>query len=732
MALAARAVREGDGARAELTGRLARAAAEASADIDDGGDAPSSSCSAQVARAAAQLAAQHGGVLACAGAQVVTLDAAMRAPAAALGAAATALVRHTFRSTHDDSDAAHDDADATRLAAALSAATAAFDAAVTRARMTLFYERAGLPPDAAARTEAALAVYGPPLGRYCALFCLRAFAAEAAAAAAEVSVVLTGTPMPSAPAPAAAHSPASAPAPHGLRARAVAFFRAWGLPPSRGRIVYALKLTASACAAAAAGAALCGSGLWATLAVAFIGPRAPSAAAGGSFRIASLRVGGTVLGALWGYAVAAATGGVAAAAPAPALALLALWVLLAGFVRHSPGHAYGAVVAQFTPYVTADVPRRSDSAGADSGGLDVAAARAWAYRRIEQNIVGVLIFAAVELCVAPRRGGAALRDEIASGLRAAARAAGAVAAGARGRGDSAHAACCAACGAPCGDGDAADADARAHVGALRAGLARQRALLSEAADEPPWPALPALRGSAPPPPLPLRACGALLELQAQLLTLLRLLSALLAATDAAASSPGGDAGAPDAAAEAAARLVAPCTPALRALLLRLRGRYEALRAELLVADSAALLTSSAAAGCTAAAAAAASGELEARNSAAFVALLRAHRADGAPVVPSALILPFHALVWAARALARHADALAQGVREATLPDEAAAAAQAKEEEEAEEEGWACAAAAGSVSVGVAEAEAEGDGAAAWGTAAACEVCGAAAACERVA
>jgi hypothetical protein len=712
MALSARAVRDGDAARAELTARLARASAEAAAD-DDGHTARHESAatsSAQVARAAAQLAAQHGAVLACAAAQVSTLDAAMAAPAAALGDAAAALVRHTFRSSSSSSSSS--DAEGVRLAAALRSAAAAFDAAVTRARVALFYDRpAGRDADAAARTEAALAVYGPPVGRYCALFCLRAFADEAAAAAADMTAAETVT-MPAAmpPVPRA-----------GASAALAALLRAAGLPPSRGRLLYALKLTASVCASAAAGAALCGSGLWAALAVTFIGPREASAAAGGSFRIATLRVSGTVLGALWGYAVAAATGGVAVSAPAPALALLAVWVLLAGFVRHSPGHAYGAVVAQFTPYVTADVPR----GGGLNSALDSTSAREWAYRRIEQNIAGVLIFAAVELCVAPRRGGAALRAEIAAGLRAAAHAAAAVAAGARAR----TRAACAACGRGAPEDEsaaAAAAGAGAHVDALRLGLRRQRALLSEAADEPPWPSLP-LRGA--PPPLPLRACGALLELQAQLLTLLRLLAALLAATDAAAAAAAPGDGAPDAAA-AAARLVAPCTPALLALLYRLRRRYEALRADVLSGGTAGgnphsgLMSSSA---FTAAAAAAASGELEARNTAAFVALLRAHRADGAPVVPSSLILPFHALVWAARALARHADALAQGVREATLPDEAAAASKEGEEEEEE---VACAAAAGSVSVGVAEAE-EGGGGGARGLATTCDVCGAAA-CDQYA
>jgi hypothetical protein len=63
-------------------------------------------------------------------------------------------------------------------------------------------------------------------------------------------------------------------------------------------------------------------------------------------------------------------------------------------------------------------------------------------------------------------------------------------------------------------------------------------------------------------------------------------------------------------------------------------------------------------------------------------------------VPSALILPFHALVWAARALARHGDALAAGVRAALAEDDAPAeeAAAAMEMREA----------AGCVAVGVAQ------------------------------
>jgi hypothetical protein len=620
MALATASVRGADSSKAELGARLRRADA---APVQPGGG--------DVAALAAALAARHAEVLARTSAHAAALDAAAAAPAAALADTAAAAVRLHVPGGSRDSDVQD-------VRSALLAASTAFDEAVTAARVALFYAPSP-PPAQQAANEAALAVHGPPVARYAALFCLQAFASEAAAPLDDDAVT-------SSPRSLDAESKPPDAAPGTLCARLRRALRFCGLPPDGARWAYALKLTAAAVAAMAAGAALCGSGLWAALAVAFIGPRERAAAAGGSFRAAALRAGGTALGALAGYGIAAASGGVGEN-PLLALALLALWVALLGPARRSPAHAYGIAVAMFTPYVTADVPswRAQPASAINAGDIDVDA-RNWAYRRIEQNVVGALIFAAVELCVAPRRAAAALRGELAAGLRTAAKAAA----------QSAGGAACAAC-AP-----------RDHVAALREGLARQRALLAEAADEPPWPHLrmPAcfstaqhLGSDAPAaslPPLPLRAAAAAEALQARLLQLLQLHQTLaVAAAEAAAATDAAD----------GARLIAPAAPALRQLLLRLRDRFEALRRDVLSIrsslDRAASTSFAPSAAAAAAAVAAAAGEAQATLGAAFIGLLRSHRDAHASVVPTRLILAFHALVWAARALARHADALADGI-----------------------------------------------------------------------
>ena len=109
--------------------------------------------------------------------------------------------------------------------------------------------------------------------------------------------------------------------------------------------------------AALLGRALFGSIMWAAAAVAFVGPR-DGHYAGGSLHLAYLRMAGTVWGGVAGLGVVAACGGsMAGAAP---LALLAAWVLLSGLARGSPRHAYGAMVAQFTPYILLEYATQTD------------------------------------------------------------------------------------------------------------------------------------------------------------------------------------------------------------------------------------------------------------------------------------------------------------------------------------------------------------------------------------
>jgi len=589
-ALALRAQREEDAHQSEQLLHLKRAGGGADGD-----------CS-EVATRAAALTAQREAILETYQAQALAMDAMLAQPAQQLAQAVCALMPSVMCEPGSGNEAA-----ARRRC--LAEALTAFDVAVTDARTALFYAPRSDCGDAAkseaqARVEAMLAISGPRVGRYLFCFCLRSLAVA----------VLAST-----EAAKAAHPPQQQPQqPLPLRLRLRALMRSLSLPPDPSRWVYALKLTAAVTAAMAAGAAMSGSGLWSSLSVAFIAPREnASKHAGGSFRTAGLRLFGTIVGAIWGfgsYAVVATLDSSQQLRTGIALLLLAVGVFIFGLVRHSPRHAYGAIVAQFTPYVMGDMPMG-------------ASPRTWAYRRIEMNLIGVLIFVAVELFVLPRRAAHALREELAGGLCSASTAVAAVWEAQLAGGGGA----CAACRA------AAAADVALQVAALAASVARQRGLLAEMADEPDWAPLSAASHAAP----PIRACTVLVEEQARLVNLLGLMHAVLA--DAASHDEG----------EALGRLVTPCAPALRALLARVRERYAVLQEELLQGRRGDRSASSAARGSQALSA------FEARTTAVFVGLLRAHRVQGAPVVPSRVIVPFLALCLCTRFLSRNVERMAR-------------------------------------------------------------------------
>jgi hypothetical protein len=72
------------------------------------------------------------------------------------------------------------------------------------------------------------------------------------------------------------------------------------------------------------------------------------------------------------------------------LILLTSWVFGCGFVR-AGGKAIGAaVVAQFTPFVMVEIPAEILKAG--GAGYEL-----WAFRRIQQNMVAVVLFVLVEV-----------------------------------------------------------------------------------------------------------------------------------------------------------------------------------------------------------------------------------------------------------------------------------------------------------------------------------------------
>ena len=293
------------------------------------------------------------------------------------------------------------------------------------------------------------------------------------------------------------------------------------LPPP-ARLLYAARITASVAASAALARQLLGSGAWAAAAVAFVGPRA-GGAAGGALHAAFLRIAGTVAGVVAGLGAAAA-GSVGSGFVWSALAL-GVWVALAGAIRASPRHAYGAAVAQFTPYLLLDVPAED------------AANRALA--RVAENLLGVALFFAAEVALAPTFAAGAVRLALREALLAAAVA---------GRG------ALRAAGGDAG-GDRVPDDAAAAAAAIGRAALAQAAALRDAADEAEWAPFACGGGAGS------SSSGGLADGNAALLATTRAASLLGTLAALAGLGVGGD---------------ALCAPALRTLLAALIARYEAL------------------------------------------------------------------------------------------------------------------------------------------------------------
>ena len=246
------------------------------------------------------------------------------------------------------------------------------------------------------------------------------------------------------------------------------------------QLAYATKLSFAAAVAGLIGWATSGSGLWAAVTVAMVGTR-EGRAVGGSFNAALLRMQGTVIGAMFSFAlVIVVTGGETGATHALALGasigrllLLAAFTFASAFLRLNPEFAYAGVVAAFTAYVVAlGIP---DDA-------DVAAARAFAHGRVEQNLLGLLVLVFVEFLIYPVFAHDAARLAAGDTVFAAKRAAETVY-------DATVGTDCARCRARAAE------DAAFSLDAIGSCLAAQKALLVQAAAEPHlWS-----------PPFPLRA-----------------------------------------------------------------------------------------------------------------------------------------------------------------------------------------------------------------------------------
>ena len=390
------------------------------------------------------------------------------------------------------------------------------------------------------------------------------------------------------------------------------WFAPYVQPPDRVRLIYATKLVASIVAAAWLGQLTCGSGLWAAITAQIVGGR-DNLFSGGSFRVATSRLTGTVLGALWGYALLALFGD---SAPfGVVLPLLAAWSALFALVRASPRTAYMGLVVQFTPLIiTLDTTRKSDK-------------RLFAYRRIEQNLIGILAFVAIEFLVAPRRASSLLLGALADVMRGTAAVVAAawepVLLGAR----------CAACAA---SHTAATADAQQMLGAK---LARAKTLLAEAGDEP---AL--LRPAALLPPLQSvialhdGALGSVLSLMQ---------TAAAASAVQGASTLHGD----------IRQDTANLRTSLRELFCSLAADLDAGACGGGVISASVAVTQSLAA-------------FEACYADALGRHRAAHRGQAVPILPTSTVLPLDALIYTTRQLVRMSDGMEGSVRTALRTDDA--------------------------------------------------------------
>jgi hypothetical protein len=337
-----------------------------------------------------------------------------------------------------------------------------FDEALIKARTELFYSaHGGEAADAASLV--ALAIYGVPTGRYLFVHALRAFAIAAlgkkdtptATSSTTTSTqavpclvptslnvstptIVTSPILVDVTIPSATLSTSPPPPPPPLPPK-----KLW--VPSVTRLIYATRLTVAIAFAAALSRVIFGTGVWAATAIAFVGPRDSGSLSGGALHAALLRVGGTIAGAVVGLGASfMLTAGAGTIVTALALGV---WVAFVGSVRSSPRHAYGAIVAQFTPYLLIDAPSF--------------AATSWALARVAQNMLGLAIFAAVEVAVAPTSTADASRTALKGALIAAATVA---------RSSADHLA----------------TSTSAAVAAVNSSVERQTALLREAADEEGW------------------------------------------------------------------------------------------------------------------------------------------------------------------------------------------------------------------------------------------------------
>lgn len=197
-------------------------------------------------------------------------------------------------------------------------------------------------------------------------------------------------------------------------------------------------------------------GYWAdiTLALGFTGPTN-----GGSFKVATLRALGTVYGSIYGLLVVLATESV------PVVRLMALvpWVVFTSFLRESRLFGYSGAISAFTGAIVILARTTKDSSDQE-----------FTVVRIVEAFLGMTSFVVVELLVFPQRAAMLLKTDMIEGLGKLREVVAATVSAYSGRG-----------GYYCeGCSGAALEELRQNKEEVRKAVARQKALLKEAMEEP--------------------------------------------------------------------------------------------------------------------------------------------------------------------------------------------------------------------------------------------------------
>ncbi|KAL2650533.1 hypothetical protein R1flu_018661 [Riccia fluitans] len=122
---------------------------------------------------------------------------------------------------------------------------------------------------------------------------------------------------------------------------------------------------------------------------------------GGAFRLASLRIQGTVVGAIFGYLVVSELYTYKYLLPI----ILAVWVSLSDYIRYSKTHGYSGLVSSLTAAILMS---------SDYDGTDI---KAFAMDRIAMTFIGVACFVLIEPTIFPERAVVLVREELLISLK---------------------------------------------------------------------------------------------------------------------------------------------------------------------------------------------------------------------------------------------------------------------------------------------------------------------------